>query len=52
MILSPATLGRGGSVPPSERLTFDVIGLGSRSLEVLMPRFFAQPGARILAGCD
>lgn len=52
MIVPPSVLGRGGATPPNSRIAFGVIGLGPRSVDVLMPWFFSRDDVRITAVCD
>ncbi len=50
--LVPASaLGRGGAVPPSDRLTLAGLGIGSRGGRVLQS-FLDQPDVQFLAICD
>ncbi len=52
-IIIPGTaLGRGGAVAPSGRLTFGVIGYGSRFRRVLLPWFLGFKEVRMAAVCD
>jgi hypothetical protein len=50
-VVSAATLGRGGAVPPSERITLGAIGIGNRGGYVL-GCFLHEPDVHFVAICD
>ena len=50
-IVPASALGRQGSVPPSDRITMGVIGVGSRAREDLV-NLLPQKDARVVAICD
>jgi len=51
-IIPGTALGKGGAVAPSERLSFAVIGYGSRFRRVLLPWFLGFKEVRMAAVCD
>lgn len=51
MIVPSSVLGRGGAVPPSERIVLGAIGIGSRGGYVL-DCFLPEPGVQFVAICD
>jgi hypothetical protein len=51
MIVPSSVLGRGGAVPPSERIVLGAIGIGNRGSYVL-DCFLPEPGVQFVAICD
>lgn len=51
MVVPASALGRGGAVPPSDRVTLGGLGIGNRGASVLKS-FLAQKDVQFLAICD
>jgi predicted dehydrogenase len=51
-VVGPSSLGKAGTVAPSERITMGFIGTGAHGVEVNLPSFLAQNDAHVVAVCD